>query len=284
MLGFVIEDINLNQLSEEDFQRIRRAVPEHGVVLIKQQAISIDTLVELTERFGRPLHLPEGLRFNNTEKDYPALARVSNILPDGTLLKGHKAAEYWHSDGDFWQPGDNYIFNFLYSRIVPKEGGQTGFVDLRLAYEQLPAATQEELTDKAVLVSCDDIPDFKDAKEEERQPDALHKIKHEHIETQRIGLYFGHTKAAVHNVTPETSDRLMRQLVAAIENPAIQYIHEWEEGDLLIWDNTSVMHRGMGGVQRLSKITVPNTSFYYTTIKFFYEIFIRITCSIIKYL
>ncbi|MFK7797953.1 MAG: TauD/TfdA dioxygenase family protein [Aureispira sp.] len=261
MLGFVIEDINLNQLSEEDFQRIRKAVPEHGVVAIKGQSISVDTLVTLTERFGRPLHLPEGLRFNNTEKEYPALARVSNILPDGTLLKGHKAAEYWHSDGDFWQPGDNYIFNFLYSKIVPQEGGQTGFVDLRWAYEQLPAATQEELIDKTVLVSCDDIPDFKDATEEERQPDALHKIKHEHIETQRVGLYFGHAKAAVHNVAPETSDRLMGELVAAIENPSIQYIHEWEEGDLLIWDNTSVMHRGMGGYKDYPRLLFRTQAF-----------------------
>ncbi|MGH1337081.1 MAG: TauD/TfdA dioxygenase family protein [Aureispira sp.] len=261
MLGFVIEGIDLKALSKEAFQQIRQAVPVHGVVVLKQQTISIDELVEVTKRFGKPLHLPEGLRFNNPEASYPAVARVSNILADGTLLKEHRAAEYWHSDGDFWQPGDNYIFNVLYSKIVPQMGGQTGFVDLRLAYEKLPLAIQEELTDKTVLVSCDDIPDFKDALEEERQPDALHLIKHYHKETQRLGLYFGHTKAVVHGVSQADSSRLMEALIAAINDTSIQYIHEWEEGDLLIWDNTSVMHRGMGGYKNYPRLLYRTQAF-----------------------
>jgi alpha-ketoglutarate-dependent taurine dioxygenase len=53
----------------------------------------------------------------------------------------------------------------------------------------------------------------------------------------------------------------MGQLVAAIENPAIQYMHEWEEGDLLIWDNTSVMHRGMGGYKDYPRLLFRTQAF-----------------------
>ena len=81
--------------------------------------------------------LPEGLRFNNTQKVYPELTRFSNIRPDGTLINKHTAAECWYSDGDFWQPGRNYLFNLLYSLIVPERGGATGIADLWLAYEKL---------------------------------------------------------------------------------------------------------------------------------------------------
>jgi taurine dioxygenase len=247
MLAFVFENVDLQTMDAASYAKIRSAVSEHGVVCIKNQRLSVDELVQLTERFGEPVKLPEALRFNNTYKAYPQVARVSNILPDGTLLQGHKAAEHWHSDGDFWQPRRNFLFNFLYSKTAPAQGGDTGFVDLRTAYESLDPAIKAEIQGLKVAVSCDEIPDFKDVSPQEREPDAYHQIKHSHIETGRVGLYIGHAKATIHGVSSSESDRIMGQLVAAIEDPVHQHMHEWTPGDLLIWDNTSVMHRSMGG-------------------------------------
>ena len=241
------EDLDIRELSEDDFLTIRKSIPRHGVICIRKQLLSIDEQIRLTKRLGEAVLLPEGLRFNNTQEQYPELARVSNILPDGTLLKSHKAAEYWHSDGDFWQPGRNYLFNLLYSMIVPEQGGETGFADLRMAYDSLDESLKKRIEDLQVIVSCDDIPDFKDTPPDERQPDAVHPIVHRHIETGQFGLYFGHTFATIRNIPKEESDEIVRALVDAIELPENQYIHHWKKGDLLIWDNTSVMHRGMGG-------------------------------------
>lgn len=243
----IFENIDLQNLGEEDFRQIRKAVPEYGVVCLKKQNLSARDLVTLTKRFGTPVLLPEGLRFNNTEDEYPELARVSNILPDGSLLNDHKAAEYWHSDGDFWQPGSNYLFNLLYSLKVPEQGGGTGFSDLRLAYATLQDTVKRRIKDLKVIVSCDEIPDFKDTPVEQREPDAIHSITHRHVETGRIGLYFGHTLARINNLSKHESDEIISSLVDAIERPENQYIHQWQTGDLLIWDNTSVMHRSMGG-------------------------------------
>ena len=247
MKAFTFTDIDLSQCGSDEFHRVREAIPRHGVVLLKKQSFDLDQLVAITKRFGEPVHLPEGLRFNNTYDSYPEIARVSNVLPDGTLLRNHKAAEYWHSDGDFWQPGRNYLFNLLYAEVVPPVGGGTGFVDLRDAYHSLSQKTQNEIEDLSVLVRCDDIPDFKDAAPEERQPDARHRIKHIHVETGAVGLYIGHTKATIDGIAPSESNRIISTLVQAIEDTTLQYVHQWEPGDLLIWDNTSVMHRSMGG-------------------------------------
>lgn len=247
MLGFTFENLDLKNLSQADFMRLRHAIPQHGVVCIKNQSLSVDDLVALTRRIGEPVHLPEALRFNNTYNQYPELARVSNILPDGTLLKSHKAAEYWHSDGDFWQPVRNFLFNLLYSEIVPETGGETGFADLRMAYQGLKESVRKQIQDLKVVVSCDGIPDFRDVPPEDREPDAYHAIRHEHIETGTIGLYFGHTFAEIDGLAREKSDLLIAELVKAIERPENQYMHKWDSGDLLIWDNTSVMHRSMGG-------------------------------------
>jgi alpha-ketoglutarate-dependent taurine dioxygenase len=261
MLGFTFENVDLKNLTLDQFTEIRQSIPLHGVICIKNQNLSEEELIELTKQFGTPILLPEALRFNNTIKKYPELARVSNILPDGTLLKNHTAAEYWHSDGDFWQPGKNYIFNFGYSLIVPEVGGYTGFVDLRLAYDSLSAELKETIENLEVVVSCDEIPDFKNIKKEDRQPDAAHRIKHEHPETKKTGLYIGHLFAKIKDLPQDESDHIISQLAKEIENQAHQYIHKWTVGDLLIWDNTSVMHRGMGGYKDYKRLLYRTQAF-----------------------
>ncbi|KAG7373874.1 taurine catabolism dioxygenase [Nitzschia inconspicua] len=246
---FTISGEDLRSMSDERIDELKTVlVPKHGVILLKNQTnLSKDDIVRITERFGKPVSLPDSLRFNNTYEGYPALARVSNVLPNGTILKEHKAAEYWHSDGDFWGPRRNYIFNFLYAEIVPPVGGATGLVDLRRAYHRLDDATKEEIKDLEVVVKCKDIPDFKGAPDEYLQPDAYHKIRHEHIVTGTVGLYVGTVQAKIHNIPSEESDRIMKKLVDAITDPSDQLVHQWEAGDMLIWDNTSTMHRSMGG-------------------------------------
>jgi alpha-ketoglutarate-dependent taurine dioxygenase len=246
---FTIRGEDLRSMSDERIEELRSVlVPKHGVILLKNQTnLSKDDIMRITERFGEPVALPKSLRFNNTYDDYPALARISNVMPDGTLLKQHKGAEYWHSDGDFWGPRRNYIFNFLYAEVVPPVGGATGLVDLRRAYHRLDENTKEEIKDIKVVVKCKDIPDFKGAPDEFLQPDAYHKIRHEHIVTGTVGLYIGTVQAKIHSLPPEESDRIMKKLVEAITDPLDQLVHQWEAGDMLIWDNTSTMHRSMGG-------------------------------------
>lgn len=246
-LGSVIEIDDCNSMDEAVFLSLRKKVPEIGVVVLKKQIFDVEQLVKLTKKFGEPVVLPEGLRFNNIVKEHPEIARVSNILPNGELIDKHAAAEYWHNDGNFWQPEDKYIFNFLYSEIAPPVGGQTGFVDLRLAYEALPDKVKQRIAELNIKVCCKNIPDFKNASPEELQPDALHAIKHTHVETGATGLYFGNANATIDGVSKAEEEEIMGYLLESIENPDFQYIHQYEPGDLLIWDNTTVMHRGLGG-------------------------------------
>lgn len=246
-LGSVIVVDDCNAMNEDDFLNLRKQIPQKGVVVVKNQSFDVKQLVEFTKRFGEPVLLPEGLRFNNVVKEYPEIARVSNILPNGELINQHSAAEYWHNDGNFWQPGDNYIFNFLYSEIAPPVGGQTGFVDLRLAYQSLSDDVKARIEELNIMVACKNIPDFKNASPEELKPDAYHAIKHTHVETQAVGLYFGNANAVIDGVSESEAKEIMGYLLESVENPDFQYVHQYEPGDLLIWDNTTVMHRGMGG-------------------------------------
>ena len=68
---------------------------------------------------------------NATEAE--GIIKISNIDKNGVLIKNSKAAEYWHSDGNFW-PGDKKnLWNFMHMKIIPPVGGDTAFADGQLA-------------------------------------------------------------------------------------------------------------------------------------------------------
>ena len=243
----VFENVDVKNLSQEEFEEIRKAVPQNGVILIKNQHLSLDELVAWTKRFGETVELPDGLRFNNFHKEYPEVTRISNILPNGELLQNYSGAEYWHSDGDFWQAPKNYVFSCLYAEKVPPTGGETGFADLRLAYNGLSQELKDKIKNLRVWVSPKNIPDFAGAKESELPPDAYHNIAYLHPETQLLCLYFGCTASDIEGLSREEGQALLKELMAEVEKNEYVYAHKWNPNDLLMWDNTSTMHRSLGG-------------------------------------
>ncbi len=243
----VFENIDVKNLTQEEFEEIRKAVPQNGVILIKNQHLSLNELIAWTKRFGEPIELPDGLRFNNFHKEYPEVTRISNILPNGELLQNYSGAEYWHSDGDFWQAPKNYVFSCLYAEKVPPTGGETGFADLRLAYNNLSQELKDKIKNLRVWVSPKNIPDFEGAKESELPPDAYHNIAYLHPETKLLCLYFGCTASDIEGLNREDGQKLLKELMAEVEKNEHVYAHKWSPNDLLMWDNTSTMHRSLGG-------------------------------------
>ncbi len=111
------------------------------------------------------------------------------------------------------------------------------------------SSLREKIRDKSVAVSVRCIPDFVDATEEEmlQYPDAEHAIEHFHPETRRKSIYMGNVCCTVLGMDGNESKKLLNEIVDVVVQPHNVYIHEWKKGDLVIWDNISVMHRGMGG-------------------------------------
>ena len=98
---------------------------------MKNVTLNEPTLIEIGNALGDELIiLPEALSFNNKDPRYPEIARVGNILIDGSKKDSSKDATIWHQDGAFWDPSNSNIFNLLLSVIVPEAGGHTQFADL----------------------------------------------------------------------------------------------------------------------------------------------------------
>ena len=197
-------------------QLLLQVLAHHGVICIVGQPVNPRQLTEFTSRWGEVVELTAGLALANQEPGLPSITRVGNIRPDGSIIPSVRFGEYWHHDGDFWAPGRNFIINFLSGVRLPPVGGNTGFLDSRLAFEILTDTQKTALAGAFVCVRASEISDFKKAASHELPPDVKHPVLFPHPITQLLALYLPDSSTGIQNEdgkslgTCEIAHRLIR--------------------------------------------------------------------------
>lgn len=176
----------------------------------------------------------------------PSIARVGNVRADGGIIEGARFAEYWHHDGDFWPSGNNFVINFLSCRLVPEAGGNTGFLDMQIAYQELSPERRRELEGAYIEVRPSEISDFQMAPADELPPNVVHSVLQPHPLSGKIALYLPDSRSGIQAADGHFIQGVAEALAALQAEQAV-YQHRWSPGDLLIIDNLQVMHRSMGG-------------------------------------
>ena len=77
-------------------------------------------------------------------------------MHDGTYKKTNYTAEYFHHDGDFDPPGENFMWTFLHSKIKPPIGGSTNFLDLVTGYKSLSEDEIMKLQDAYLTIDINE--------------------------------------------------------------------------------------------------------------------------------
>ncbi len=252
-LGATVRGVRLNVLDDESFAAIEAAWHAHAVLVFPGQHLSEEEQVAFSRRFGP---LERSLTKTHTQGD-PAIIHLSNVRKDGTLwgadsdtgrlLKGNN---FWHTDSSYKRiPAKASL---LSARIVPQTGGETAFADMRAAYDALEPAMQDWLADKTAVhsyaYSQGKVGGMGGITEDEW--DALPPVEQPliriHPATGRRNLYIGRHASHIVGEDPGESRKLLEGLcIEACRAPRI-HIHRWEVGDLVIWDNRCVLHRGLG--------------------------------------
>ena len=252
-LGAVVSNVRLNALEDEAFQVIEEAWHAHAVLIFPDQHLSDEEQVAFSNRFGP---LERSLTKTHTQGD-PAIIHLSNVKKDGTLwgadsdtgrlLKGNN---YWHTDSSYKRiPAKASL---LRAKIVPKTGGETAFADMRAAYDALDPAMQDWLADKIAVHSYaysqgrvggtgGITQDEWDALPPVEQP-----VIRTHPATGRRNLYIGRHASHIVGEDRDESRKLLEELCSDACRPPRIHIHKWQAGDLVIWDNRCVLHRGLG--------------------------------------
>jgi len=138
----------------------------------------------------------------------------------------------------------------LYSLEVPRQGGDTGFSNMYLAYETLPAELRRQIAGRrcrhdASRNSAGELRrGFVDAADPSQTVGAEHPILRTHPVTGKTALFLGRRRNAyIPGMPLAESEALLDALWAHAGRPELAWYQQWQAGDLVLWDNRCVMHR-----------------------------------------
>ncbi len=256
--GFAAEisDLDLTQpLSDEAFTALHEAVDTYAVVVLRGQNLQNASRVTFAERFG-PLETP--LKRDQYGGVHEKITMLANVDDDGNIIQPDarhaifmKGNLLWHTDSSFKPVPCKY--SILSGIEVPSVGGQTEFADLRACYDHWAGpfgeTEKEELEDlvceHSIIYSrsliSGDI--FTDAEKRAFTPPHQPLVR-THPATGRKVYYVGSHCSHVVGWPVEKGRALVRELSGFAVRPDHIYAHDWQPGDLVIWDNRQVLHRG----------------------------------------
>ena len=227
----------------------------YAVLVFRGQQLSEDQQIAYAKQFG-PLDL--GLRKVRRGQahrfKYDELADISNVMADGKVAErdhakilSNIANQLWHSDSSFQKPAARY--SMLHAVAIPERGGETEFADLRAAYDGLPEDLKREIAgleaEHYALHSRLMLGDTSYTKEQKRAiPPAVWPLVRTHAGSGRKLLWVGiHATHVLGMTVPEGRMLLMDLLEHATQREYV-FRHHWRVGDLVMWDNRAVLHRG----------------------------------------
>ena len=156
------------------------------------------------------------------------------------------ANRLWHTDASFRAiPG---ALSMLYAHVVPPEGGDTEFADLRAAYDALPASRQKELegliAEHSIWHSRGQlsVTNYTDA-EIAALPPVPQRVVRTHPGSRRKTLYVAAHASHILGMPIPDGRLLLLDLIEHATQPKFVHAHGWKQGDLVIWDNRCTMHR-----------------------------------------
>ncbi len=251
-------DLSL-KLDKPTFELIHRAWLEYGVLVFRKQEIDPDAFVAFSGRFGELDNAPVMENGRAFVDGYPELFVISNVLDNGVRIGSLGARELeWHTDMAYVASPPKA--SCLYAVEVPEGEGKTGFLNMYKAYLKLPAGLKAQIKDKEIkhdsvytldgylregggrtlehvkALGCFDV---------EKLPGAWHPAVRTHPETGQEALYIGRRQNTfIRGLNLQESENLLNAVWKYVNRIGKKtYHHEWEEGDVVIWDNRCIMHR-----------------------------------------
>ena len=248
--GAEISGVDISQpLSPETVQQLIALQDQWGVTVYRDTGLTDETQVAFANNFGHLESLPPR---DGRPRLY--LFNAGNLGPDGEINWAESAMRYrkgdmlWHTDSSFMDLRTSY--SMLRAVEVPASGGPTCFADARSAYDDLP----RQVKDKIENLECEhslwwsrkqagaDI--SREQIEERHRP--VHPLVHVHKGSGRKMIYAGAHCYKVVGWGWDESRELIDWLNEFATQEKYQIKVDYAVGDMVIWDNLAVFHRGGG--------------------------------------
>jgi alpha-ketoglutarate-dependent 2,4-dichlorophenoxyacetate dioxygenase len=237
----------------ETVAAIEAAMDQYAVLVFPDQQVTDDQQYQFSEHFGPMEYATGDINPRDDRRLSMKVNDISNLDSSGQVRSRDDRARLfglgnmlWHSDSSFKATPAKY--SLLSARIVPAQGGNTEFSDMRAAWDDLDEALRGECEDliceHSQLYSRGKLgfDDFTDEERQRWQP-VQQRLVRRHPKTDRLSLFLSsHIGTIVGWPVPEA-----RMFINDLTEHATQrkyvYSHSWQPWDLVMWDNRVVMHR-----------------------------------------
>ncbi|WP_338805316.1 TauD/TfdA family dioxygenase [Xenorhabdus griffiniae] len=236
--GAYITCQSLSELSSEEYKKIKVYLSEYALLIFKNQKMDDEALVNFAQHIGSG-RLEEPARKISLSDNRKYIAYLTNIRDSHGEQLGFAGndTDFWHSDQEFRiNPASVSI---LYGEVVQFSGGNTSFAStavnhLGLTHDEI-SMMNDLYSTRQPAASHDNVPHITVA----------HPVMLENIQTKRQFVYVSENTIAFFldkKILPN-SDILKNAILDKILSPENIYSHQWEEGDLLLYDNSQLLHR-----------------------------------------
>jgi alpha-ketoglutarate-dependent 2,4-dichlorophenoxyacetate dioxygenase len=239
--------------SRELAAQIDAAMDRYAVLVMREQDIDDDQQLAFAKALGPLEPTPAVVDAHLHRLKHREMVDISNLEVDGSLLGAEDRRRMfnlgnrlWHSDSSFKATPAKH--SVLHARVIPPEGGETEFADMRAAWDALPDLTKqliEPLVCDHSLIYSRALLGFDAFTEEERRAFAPvpQRLVRRHPGSGRRSIYLSSHIGAVHGWPRPEAMALIRDLTEHATQREFVYRHVWRPHDLLIWDNRCTMHR-----------------------------------------
>jgi alpha-ketoglutarate-dependent 2,4-dichlorophenoxyacetate dioxygenase len=251
--GFAAElrGVTLAEIAAGDtaYKEARAALEEHSVLVFRGQDVTDEAQLAFSRRFG-PLEVTK-VGSLGTGTNLVILSTIDEngkVVPaDHRLALRNKANQLWHTDSTFKRVPA--LASVLSARIIPARGGETEYVSTRLAWQRLDPALRKQLENSFAWHDYAHsrgkiAPDLASPEERAALPPRCWRMVWTNPANGRAALYIASHAYAIEGMQQAAAQKLLAELIDAATAPGLSYVHNWRNGDVVMWDNRATMHRG----------------------------------------
>ena len=241
-------------ISDAQRDAIDAAMDRFAVLVFPGQALDDTQLFSFGSRFGTIEDAATGTHQDRRRISNAQINDISNLGSDGSVMAAddrHRMSSLgnrlWHSDSSFKKVPAGY--SMLHARVIPPEGGETEFADMRAAWDALPLKTKQAARD----LVCEHSMTYSRGKIgfHDFSPDELarctpvpQRLVRRHPRTGRLSLFLSSHIGCIQGWQTPEALLFVQDLVEFATQREFVHRHVWQVNDLVIWDNQATMHRG----------------------------------------
>lgn len=258
-IGVHVDEFEALTAATADLAELKRLVCTDRIVVLRNQRLSPAEFVEFGRRLGEVETYYQPMYHHPEHKE---IFVSSNVKEDGAQVGVPQTGKFWHHDYSFMPRP--FGLTLIYPQVVPRRNRGTYFIDMARAYEQLPDGLKDEIRESRGLNSVRRYFKIRPtdvyrpisevlAEIEAVTPAAAHPTVFTHPVTGEQVLYV--SEAVTYRLEDATGNELRQglldELFKACGQADTTFTHEnihlqtFEKGDLLLWDNRSLVHRAL---------------------------------------